>query len=47
MPEMGVCHKNQMENGPPKKRAKVTQVGALSKSDFNIERQPEFLRMVD
>lgn len=35
----------QMEEGPPKKRAKVTQVGAPSRSDLNIERQPESLRM--
>ncbi len=35
----------QMEEGPSKKRAKVTQVGAPSRSDLNIERQPESLRM--
>ena len=35
----------QLEEGPPKKRAKVTQIGAPSKSDLNIERQPESLRM--
>ncbi len=36
----------QLEEGPARKRAKVTQVGAPSKSDLNIERQPESLRMV-
>jgi hypothetical protein len=35
----------QIEEGPPKKRARVTQVGAPSRSDLNIERQPESLRM--
>jgi hypothetical protein len=35
----------QMEEGPPKKRAKTTQIGAPSRSDLNIERQPESLRM--
>lgn len=31
--------------GPAKKRAKITQVGAPTRSDLNIERQPESLRM--
>jgi hypothetical protein len=35
----------QTEEGPPKKRAKTTQIGAPSRSDLNIERQPESLRM--
>jgi hypothetical protein len=35
----------QMDEGPPRKRAKVSQVGAPSRSDLNIERQPESLRM--
>jgi hypothetical protein len=35
----------QMDEGPPKKRAKITQIGAPSRSDLNIERQPESLRM--
>lgn len=34
------------EEGPPKKRAKITQIGAPSRSDLNIERQRESLRMV-
>lgn len=35
----------QMEEGPQRKRVRVTQVGAPSRSDLNIERQPESLRM--
>ena len=35
----------QMEEGPQRKRARITQVGAPSRSDLNIERQPESLRM--
>lgn len=35
----------QVEEGPIRKRAKITQVGAPSRSDLNIERQPESLRM--
>lgn len=35
----------QIEDGPARKRAKVTHVGAPSRSDLNIERQPESLRM--
>lgn len=35
----------QIEEGPPRKRARVTQVGAPTRSDLNIERQPESLRM--
>ena len=40
------AEENQLDENLPRKRAKITQIGAPSRLDLNIERQPESLRMV-